>query len=392
MKKKLVVYSHDTYGLGNLQRMSSICRYLAETLSNISILLVSGSPMAHSFRMGPGVDYIKLPCLTRVGTEGYAPKFLALGINETIKLRADLILSAVANFQPDLLLVDKKPFGVKNELAPALQFIKQKLPRTKLALILRDILDAPDVTTKIWQRHGYFQAIADFYAQVLVMGVAEIFDPRREYDFPASVAQKVQFCGYTRREPGRRSIQEIRHELGLEAGERLIVVTPGGGEDGYDLIANYLAALRDIPQSERLFSLIVSGPEMRHEQRQSIQQTIAQTPRAKCIEFTNDLMSYFNAAEVVVAMSGYNTVCEILTLQRRAVLVPRVRPVQEQLIRAERMAALGFVRYVHPDQLTPETMRAALLDQLHADQASSANRINLDALPNIAAWVKAMLA
>ncbi|HYE71984.1 MAG TPA: glycosyltransferase [Blastocatellia bacterium] len=391
MKKKLLVYSHDTYGLGNLQRMSSICRYLAEHIPQLSILLVSGSPMAHSFRMWPDVDYIKLPCLTRVGTEGYTPKFLALGINETIKLRADLILSAVTNFQPDLLLIDKKPFGVKNELAPALQFIHKKLRHTKLALILRDILDTPEVTTRIWHRHGYFQAIADFYAQVLVMGVPEIFDPRSEYDFPASVAEKVLFCGYTRRESGRRSTEDIRSELGLADNERLIVVTAGGGEDGYELIANYLAAVRDISESERLFSLIVSGPEMHAEQRQFIQQDITQTPRAKCIEFTDDLMSYFNAAEIIVAMSGYNTVCEILTLQRRAVLVPRVRPVQEQLIRAERIAALGLVRYVHPDQLTPENMRSALIDQLHRHQDSITDQINLDALPNIAAWVKAAL-
>jgi predicted glycosyltransferase len=390
--KKLLVYSHDTYGLGNLRRMTAICRHLAAADSELSILLVSGSPMAHGFRLGAGVDYIKLPCLTRTGADGYAAKFLPLDIAEAVKLRSHLLLSAVTCFAPDLVIVDKKPFGVKSELRPALRFVREQLPRARAALILRDILDAPEVTKEIWRRHGYFQAIEDYYDVVPVLGEPGIFDPRREYDFPPAVAAKVRFCGYVRREPGRLSADEVRLELGLAEDERLIVVTPGGGEDGFDLVKNYLAAVGALPPSARVFSLVVSGPEMRSEQRQRVQDAVAATPRAALLEFTDDLMSYLGAAEVVVAMGGYNTVAEILSLRRKAVLVPRARPVREQLIRAERLAELGLLSYVHPDRLTPEALRGALTGQLQAPAPSAADPVRFDALPNIAALVNELLA
>ena len=66
---RLMVYSHDTYGLGNLRRMLSICQTLSDAFPEMTILLLSGSPMMQSFRMPARLDYIKLPCLTRVARE-----------------------------------------------------------------------------------------------------------------------------------------------------------------------------------------------------------------------------------------------------------------------------------------------------------------------------------
>ena len=48
-------------------------------------------------------------------------------------------------------------------------------------------------------------------------------------------------------------------------------------------------------------------------------------------DFSDDMMSLMAAADVVLAMGGYNTVCELLTLRKRALLVPRVKPGVEQL-------------------------------------------------------------
>jgi predicted glycosyltransferase len=63
----------------------------------------------------------------------------------------------------------------------------------------------------------------------------------------------------------------------------------------------------------------------------------------------------------IVAMAGYNTFCEILSLDKRAILVPRVVPRREQLIRANRAAALGLVRTLDPQtEHDPAVMAAAL--------------------------------
>ena len=386
--KKILVYSHDTYGLGNLRRMLSICQSLSRAIPDLSILLLSGSPMVQSFRLADGLDYIKLPCLTRVEREGYAVKSLRLEITEGIKLRSDLMLAAAANFQPDLFLVDKKPFGIKNELKATLEYLKQNSPNLKVALILRDILDTPESTLSVWQAHDYFQVIDAFYDVVLSLGTAEIFDPRAEYQFPHSVADKVKFCGYLRREPGSKSRAEVRQELGLNEPERLVLVTLGGGEDAYEFIATYLRGLAQLPTNHNIHSLIVTGPEMPEAQRRALFQSMP--PHVTMMEFTNDLMSYLGAADAVVAMGGYNTVCEILSLQKKAIIIPRVRPVQEQLIRAERMSELGFFSFIHPDALTAENLMQALQDELQR-ASSPFPLINLNAHEAIAHWVSMLL-
>src|SRR5438045_8668935 len=63
--KRILVYSHDTFGLGNIKRMLEISKHLVATYSDVSVLIISGSPIVHAFRIPPRVDYIKLPCLTR---------------------------------------------------------------------------------------------------------------------------------------------------------------------------------------------------------------------------------------------------------------------------------------------------------------------------------------
>src|SRR5271157_2106252 len=98
---RLMVYSHDTFGLGNIRRMLAICNHLHKTIKDLSILIVSGSPMLQSFRVAPGIDYIKLPCLKRSETGELGVRFLPMEADEIIRLRRELLLSTVISFQPD---------------------------------------------------------------------------------------------------------------------------------------------------------------------------------------------------------------------------------------------------------------------------------------------------
>lgn len=386
---RLMVYSHDGFGLGNIRRMLAICTHLLHSIPNLSILMLSGSPMLHSFRLPKGLDYIKLPCLNR-GTSGeLSAKYLGTEIEETVLLRSHLLLSAIASFKPDVFLVDKKPYGMRNELQVSLEYLRSELPETQLVLLLRDILDHPNATIQDWQKSGYFDAIQTFYDRILVVGSANVFDVRQEYQFPPTVAAKVQFCGYIRKEPGDKNPDQIRQELQLQPDERLVLVTPGGGEDGYNLIDTYLSGLAQLPSSLKLRSLIICGPEMPQAQQTALAETASRYPQVQIGEFTDDLMSYMAAADVVVSMSGYNTTCEILSLGKRAVMVPRIKPSQEQWLRAERLAKLGLLEVIHPDRLTPESLVRSLMHQLNTPTPTIATtRIDLYALPRIAQYIR----
>lgn len=380
--KKILVYSHDGYGLGNIRRMLEITRHLVDRDPDVTVLLVSGSPMLHAFRIPPRVDYVKLPCIGRSDTGESVVRSLNIACGDTIALRADVITSAVVAFAPDVLLVDKKPFGLYEELKPALAAYRRPGRRPRTALLLRDILDAPDATIRDWERHAYHDAIGAFYDQVLIAGTADIFDAAREYRFPGSTADKVRYCGYIRRLAPARSRQEVRVDLGVGDGP-MVLVTAGGGADGYAMMNAYLAGLAGRASPPGFRTLLVSGPEMREAKRVALSRLALRCPGVTVRDFTADMVSCMNAADVVVSMGGYNTVCELLTLDKRAVIVPRVRPVQEQWIRAERMQQLGLLRAIHPDRLTPEGLIAAVEEELACAERRGPRRLEMEGLPRI---------
>ena len=364
--KRILIYSHDTFGLGNIRRMLEVARHLVESSQEVSVLVITGSPMLHAFRIPERVDYVKLPCLSRTVDGRYGARFLDLSLDETVRMRANIIRSTIANFVPDLILVDKKPFGVENELSGAIADLPCQSRRPKLVLLLRDILDSPEATTPVWRKQGYFEAIDAYYDQVVVVGSPEIFDLRREYAFPPFSAAKVRFCGYIARQQGRQSRAEVRRSLGVAWHEPLVLVTPGGGQDGFDVVDACVKGLLALLPEQRPRTHIVCGPEMGAAPRAALAQAVLNLPQVSLQEFSDDMMSLMAASDVVVSMGGYNTVCEILSLHKRAVVVPRVRPVKEQGIRAERMAARGLLRMLHPDQLTPATLWQALRSELAA--------------------------
>ena len=112
--KRVLIYSHDTFGLGNIRRMLEVARHLVDSSPDLSVLIITGSPMLHAFRIPARVDYVKLPCLWRNVEGRYAARFLDLSLEATVRLRANIISGTIADFEPDLILVDKKPFGVED--------------------------------------------------------------------------------------------------------------------------------------------------------------------------------------------------------------------------------------------------------------------------------------
>jgi predicted glycosyltransferase len=134
-------------------------------------------------------------------------------------------------------------------------------------------------------------------------------------------------------------------------------------------------------------SLVITGPELDASKQVEIHSLARQHERVQIIEFTDDMMAYLDAADLVVSMGGYNTICEILSLRKRAIIVPRVKPVSEQWIRAERMAARGLFRTLHPDKTTPEILMKEVSAELSAHRVCSrpSATINMEALPRIAA-------
>jgi hypothetical protein len=145
---KILFYSHDTVGLGNIRRTLLLSQTLAEEYPRASMLLVTGSPMIHAWRIPENLDYIKLPCLDRTDADCYKPRFLAAQSSEVDRIRRAILVETVVGFRPDLLIVDKRPGGVGGELLDALRALRRRPTTTRIVLGMRDILDEPERTRK----------------------------------------------------------------------------------------------------------------------------------------------------------------------------------------------------------------------------------------------------
>ena len=152
------------------------------------------------------------------------------------------------------------------------------------------------------------------------------------------MSQKVHYCGYvTERHPALKSVKEVRAELGFQ--EPFVVVTVGGGGDGFPLIQNCLQALQLIPETP---AFIVTGPLMSLADRTELQSLAARRPGIVLRDYVRDLPSYMAAANLVISMAGYNTCTEILKSGKPSILLPRTAFRHEQRIRAMRFEELGL--------------------------------------------------
>ncbi|MHB8617996.1 MAG: glycosyltransferase family protein [Chloroflexota bacterium] len=390
---RLLMYAHDTYGLGHLRRSLAIAGHLARALPNLSTMLVTGSPMAHSFELPPRVDYVKLPSVTKTGDEQYRARDLDLSPERVVRLRAALIADVASYLKPDIVLVDHAPLGMKGELLPALRTLRRDQPATRIVLGLRDVLDAPRKVRQQWSDQGMYAAIESLYDAVLVYGQRDIFDPVSAYGFPATLTARTHFCGYIQREEPISSAASLRAELGLGP-EPIVLVTAGGGGDGLALENACLDALDAISGRSSMQAVIIAGPLMAPEERAHLQARVqAMTGPARLLPFHPDVPGLMRASALVVAMGGYNTLCEIVSAGRPAVIVPRTHPRQEQHIRAEAFAARGLVTMLPPDELTPARLAAAMERALELGPLSATVRGRWDGggLPRIAAHISRLL-
>ena len=349
MSPRVLVYSHDTFGLGHLRRNLAIAAHLLRRSQPFSASLLTGSPVASSWPMPAGLEVKALPPVVKTGAEEYASRDSFFSFAKVKARREAVILEWVMRYRPDVFLVDHAPAGMKGELRKALAFIREEMPATQTVLGLRDIIDSPEAVRSLWREQNIYQLLETAYDQILVYGCRHLFDSVRAYDFPAAVVAKTRYCGYIAHNDSNVQAANRLYVAPPALGRPVILVTAGGGGDGYALLSAYLRALDCIPHDVAQ-SIIVSGPLMAIEERRTLELAAVQRPDVRMIFFTTQLAELIRSADLVVAMAGYNTTVEILVAQKPAILVPRGAPRMEQRMRAKLMSNLGLAWAIQPEE------------------------------------------
>ena len=353
---RVLLYSHDTFGLGHLRRCRAIAHALVSSRPGVSVVIISGSPVIGSFEFGPGVDYIRIPGVTKQPDGDYRSLNLNLPIEEAVSLREELILKTAQAFRPDLLIVDKEPAGFRGEIVPALDYLSGT--GCRLVLGVRDVMDDPELLVPEWERKGASEILARFYHEIWVYGLPDIYRPLDGLGLPATVEGRTTYTGYLRREVPQQSSLFRYPKLTRNP---FILVTAGGGGDGEEVI-DWVISAYEADRAIELPALVVFGPFMNRDHRRGFLERIARHPKLDAISFDAKLEFLMCKAAAVVAMGGYNTFCEILSFDRPSLIVPRTRPRREQLIRAQEAERLGLVSALVDDGRgrDPHRMAAAL--------------------------------
>lgn len=345
---RILLYSHDSYGLGHLRRTLTLAEALVGALPLPQVLVVTGSPLATFFGCPDGVGLIKLPSVTKDASGAYAPRSMSIGLEDVLRLRRRLFLEAFRVFAPQLVLIDHQVVGLHGEALPVLREAKDRGIKTILGI--RDVIDTPAVVAREWSTPERRWALSEGYDRLCVYGSPEVFDAHAEYPIPPELGERAQMIGYVaapRRTIVPRALPSLRPQL---------AVTMGGGEDAASRVEMVLDALELGPADWE--TTLVPGPLMPEDAFRSLRRRARALDGVRVHRSYGDVPSLFATSDAVVAMAGYNTAVEILQSGKPAVFLPRTHPRREQEIRAERFAQLGLATSLPAP--TPEALRDAI--------------------------------
>ena len=358
---RILIYSHDSFGLGHLRRCRAIASSLARSRPDLSVLIVSGSPLIGSFEFPERVDFVRVPGVTKLANGEYSSLTLHLAFDEVLALRESIIRHTADAFRPDMLIVDKEPLGLRGEMTATLDLLSDR--GCYLVLGLRDVLDEPARLADEWARKSAVPALRDYYHRVWVYGLGAVCNPLAGISLPPGVTEKMVYTGYLRREAPAGGYSEAADAV-ASSREPYVLVTGGGGGDGEALFDRVLAAYEHDPDLP-LSAVLLFGPFMPAAVRDALRARAAAIERVSgVLTFDPRVETLMEGAAGIVAMGGYNTFCEILSFDKPAILVPRLEPRMEQFIRASRAQELGLVRMFNPGLPDPAGRMAEALRAL----------------------------
>ena len=382
---RIMLYSHDTFGLGHLRRSRALAEAITRANPTASALILTGSPVAGRFTFPARVDHVRLPGVTKLRDGSYESQTLGMDIEQTTELRAGLIRATAEQYDPDILIVDKEPTGFRGELLPTLDLLSEQ-GRARLVLGLRDVLDEPAVLATEWDRKGAIEATERYYDELWIYGLRSIYNPTEGLALSDNVKRRMHWTGYLRRELSADSPPVT---------DPYILVTPGGGGDGQSMVNLVLSAYEQDPTLGPR-AILVYGPFLSGDTRADFEARVAKlNGRVTAVGFESQIESLFTGADGVVCMGGYNTFCEVLSFDKRAVIVPRTVPRLEQYIRASRAEELGLVRMLCDAGEGMDTQ--SMIDAIHAlpNQPKPSEAFSdglLDGLDYVAERIAALLA
>ena len=398
---RVVLYSHDSVGLGHTRRNLAIAEALAAGLPEatgrpVSGLVISGASDAAQFPLPDGWDWLLVPGITKhsngtgpgASTEKsveesrapltYVPRRLDVAPQRVRGLRSSVITGALLSFRPHLVIVDRHPFGADGELDEPLTAFRAEKPEARIVLGLREVLDDPVTAMREWEHVGV-DRVAHLYDELWVYGDRAVHDTIATGEIPPQLVHKTHFTGLLSADRPARADVDLPESP-------FVVTMVGGGGDGAALARAAAAA----PLPEGVEQLLVTGPQMPAADRMAVHSAaVVAGSRTRVVTTVPDGFACIRRADALIAMGGYNTVTEALATDTPTFVFPRVEPRTEQLIRARGLGEQGSLDWCAPSSLTADAIGEWIADAVASDgatrerQATARRRLRLDGLARV---------
>ena len=160
--------TNECAGLGRLRRTINLARAVTEADPDATALIVTGSAALGSFVLPQRVDTVKLPVFRR---KADGTLYATLGVDMPMieSMRSEILRSAAAAFDPDVVVVDMTPLGLRDELVPMLELLRER-GRARIVLGLRNVEDDPARVHAAWRESDTLSAVERYYDCALVYG------------------------------------------------------------------------------------------------------------------------------------------------------------------------------------------------------------------------------
>ena len=351
----LLLYSHDTFGLGHIRRNRKIALALVDRFPGLTTTILTGSGLSNRYAPHPRIRFVELPQVEKLPDGTYRSAEPGQSYEQTIETRSRLICECAQSTHFQIFVADKEPLGLSGELNSALDHLKQT--NTELVLGLRDVLDDPETVRTEWQDKGILDVIEGLYSQIWIYGSRDFYNPLKGMGLSDAVMDSCSYTGFLY-DPQADLSQAPAPDLP----SNYLLVTAGGGGDGAFLMNAVLAAYEYDP-GIAVPAILLLGPYTQPEKAETIRRR-ASAIGAMVIDFDAEPEILIERSKAVIGMCGYNTFCEVIARGTPALFVPRQSPRTEQLIRAERAKELGYADVMVASEADDPAQMAAAIRRL----------------------------
>ena len=403
MSRSVLLHVQYLLGIGHLQRSLRIAGALAR--DGITVTLVNGGPPAAELAADPKVRVVQLEPVRARDASFALVDDAGQPIGDTLRTRRqEALLAAFAAARPDAVVIEGFPFARRAfafELDPLIAAAQAATPRPPVICSVRDIIAWRDDPAR---HRAIAERVCRDFGAVLVHGDPKLISFEASFPAAPDIADRLIYTGYVY-EPhltlpslrdgplplppgGRRGkLAATRGEVGDSIPRSGVVVSAGGGAAGAALLNAALAARRDGCLADAPWRLL-TGANLPEAEYAALCRS---APAGATVErFRPDLPALLRHCRVSVSQAGYNTVLDILLARARAVLVPFAAEREtEQLMRAERLAALGAAVLVRESDLSPATLAAAI--ERAAARQPARIMVNTDGAANSARIIAALI-